>query len=169
MELDSVGSLGFDVNGKRLELEVFKCEVPCEAGDRFYYVVRIQRECFERVLAALGDNPLVDSRKFEDRDDFFPNNENSFAFESTVIIRGVEESGDDRIFYNEIVNLGQKAYWKTRIRGVVKEVATLVKEVFDANIVDEVLVMVDANGEDPVSAAEKKAAAAAAKKVLKQA
>lgn len=146
MDLDPVGSLGFAIGEKVVSLEVLKCE---DRGGKSYYVVKIQRECFESVLAALGDSPLVDSRKFEDRDVFFPNNRDAFASKSAVII----ESSDGEILNESVVNFGQRAFWKTRIRGVVERIIGLVKGVFAGNPdVQEVSVMVDANGEDPRNA-----------------
>lgn len=143
MDLDPAGKFGFKVGDETVGLEVFRCDV----GDRSYYAAKIQRACFERVSAALGDDPLVDSREFDDRREPFPNNAEAFASKSEVVISAGD--GDGEILKREIVDFGRRAFWSLRIRDVAKNTSTLIKEVFDENPdSNEVFVMVDARGEN---------------------
>jgi len=146
MDLESAGKLGLKVGNGEVDLEVSMCDV----GDKFYYVVRIQRECFERVFVSLGSEPLVSLKEFEPRTPYFPDSTEAFAATSPVIVKKVEEDNEDgSVLDSRVVRFGQKAFWRTRIRDVVKNISDLVKEVFAENTdVDEVMVMVDANGEE---------------------
>jgi len=139
LDLTSAGSFKLKLaSGGSAQVDVSTCV----ENEKNYHVVRIQRECLERVSGLLS-GIKVDSSEFDDRREYFPSNTEAFASRSGVVIRN-----DDNVFCSEVVDFGKRKYWSAALPGIVEKVSIMVKSVFDNNPdLSEVFVMIDSDGE----------------------
>jgi hypothetical protein len=116
-----------------------------EEGGALYYVVSIQRDCFERVAASVKDVSISSAELDVERTTFFPDNSDSSATKSRVVI---VNAGDGEILEDEIVDFRPRMYLRAKLPDIIGKVSGMVRAVFDGNpAVSEVFVMVDVNGE----------------------
>jgi|GEM_PF-6964378 len=146
--MDSIGDLQFVVGGETVDLEVFLDE----SDDGLYYVVDIQRGCFDKIFAVLKSVKTSSGGIEEDeRNRLFPDSDNSDA----VMARVVVGSGDGEILDDQKVNFKPRAYLKVKIPMIIEKVSSLIKEVFDKNPdVEDVTVKVAVDGERIVTGFE---------------
>lgn len=141
MELESIGNIKLDFGGETHQLDVSIGE---EAG-KSYYIVSIQRDCFNRVAANMKGVRVTTGELKVERTTFFPDNGDSSATKSRVM---VVDARSEEVLNDQVVDFKPRMYLRAKLLDIIGKVSELVKAVFDGNpAVSEISVMVDVNGE----------------------
>jgi len=139
--MESIGNLQFTVGEEVVNLDVSVDD----SGENSYYVVDIQRECFEKIFASMESVKTSSlGIEQEEREKFFPYSGNSDAVMAGVVIT----DNNGVVLRDEKVNFKPRAYLKMKVPMIVRNVSAMVKEVFDRNPgTESVIVMVAVDGE----------------------